>query len=131
MQRVALRRGAAQRDDDRRAAPLYVYLDGSGLCHREAKPGGFLPGDVKVLRPDRRLIPGRGDAEAAPGAPNTPGDGQLSDDHQEILRLAFYEDLPYEEIAALLSIPDNTVKTRVFYAKQQLKRCLDRLGEQL
>jgi RNA polymerase sigma-70 factor (ECF subfamily) len=56
---------------------------------------------------------------------------QLSDDHQEILRLAFYEDLPYEEIAALLSIPDNTVKTRVFYAKQQLKRCLDRLGEQL
>jgi RNA polymerase sigma-70 factor (ECF subfamily) len=46
---------------------------------------------------------------------------RLSPDHQEILRLAFYEELPYEDIAALLSIPDNTVKTRVFYAKQQLK----------
>lgn len=53
---------------------------------------------------------------------------QLSADHQEILRLAFYEDLPYAEIAALLAIPDNTVKTRVYYAKQQLKGCLEQLG---
>jgi RNA polymerase sigma-70 factor (ECF subfamily) len=48
----------------------------------------------------------------------------LSADHQEILRLVFYEELPYEDIALLLSIPENTVKTRVFYAKQQLKRHL-------
>ena len=53
----------------------------------------------------------------------------LSRDHQEILRLVFYEDLPYEDIATLLSIPTNTVKTRVFYAKQQLKRHLERLGQ--
>ncbi len=53
---------------------------------------------------------------------------RLSADHQEILRLAFYEELPYEDIAALLSIPDNTVKTRVFYAKQQLKHQLSKLG---
>jgi RNA polymerase sigma-70 factor (ECF subfamily) len=53
---------------------------------------------------------------------------QLSTDHQEILRLAFYEDLPYAEIAALLAIPDNTVKTRVYYAKQQLRGCLEKLG---
>ena len=53
----------------------------------------------------------------------------LSRDHQEILRLVFYEDLPYEDIATLLSIPTNTVKTRVFYAKQQLKRHLEQLGQ--
>lgn len=53
----------------------------------------------------------------------------LSPDHQEILRLVFYEELPYEEIATLLSIPTNTVKTRVFYAKQQLKRHLEKLGQ--
>jgi RNA polymerase sigma-70 factor, ECF subfamily len=52
----------------------------------------------------------------------------LSDDHREVLRLAFYEELPYDEIAALLAIPTNTVKTRVFYAKQQLKRQLENLG---
>lgn len=50
----------------------------------------------------------------------------LSADHQEILRLVFYEELPYEDIALLLNIPENTVKTRVFYAKQQLKRQMDR-----
>lgn len=52
----------------------------------------------------------------------------LSPNHQEILRLVFYEELPYEDIATLLDIPTNTVKTRVFYAKQQLKRQLERLG---
>ncbi|WP_455388647.1 RNA polymerase sigma factor [Petrachloros mirabilis] len=53
----------------------------------------------------------------------------LSVDHQEILRLVFHEELPYEEIAALLSIPINTVKTRVYYAKQHLKQELERLGQ--
>lgn len=52
---------------------------------------------------------------------------KLSVEHQEILRLVFYEELPYEEIALLLTIPENTVKTRVFYAKQQLKRHMDRM----
>lgn len=53
----------------------------------------------------------------------------LSSEHREVLRLVFYEELPYDEIATLLSIPTNTVKTRVFYAKQQLKRQLERLGQ--
>lgn len=52
------------------------------------------------------------------------GMNRLSPDHREILRLVFYEELPYEDIALLLSIPVNTVKTRVFYAKQQLKQQL-------
>ncbi|HEV7715174.1 MAG TPA: sigma-70 family RNA polymerase sigma factor [Steroidobacteraceae bacterium] len=52
----------------------------------------------------------------------------LTPDHQEILRLVFFEELPYEEIAALLAIPANTVKTRVYYAKQQLKQHLERLA---
>jgi RNA polymerase sigma-70 factor (ECF subfamily) len=53
----------------------------------------------------------------------------LSHEHREVLRLVFYDEMPYDEIAVLLSIPTNTVKTRVFYAKQQLKRQLERLGQ--
>lgn len=53
----------------------------------------------------------------------------LSREHQEILRLVFFEELPYEEIAVLLSIPTNTVKTRVYYAKQRLKNCLECLSQ--
>lgn len=55
---------------------------------------------------------------------------RLSADHQEILRLAFFEELPYEDIAALLSIPANTVKTRVYYAKQQFRHFVDQLTRQ-
>jgi RNA polymerase sigma-70 factor, ECF subfamily len=46
---------------------------------------------------------------------------RLSAEHREVLQLAFFEDLSYEEIADLLGIPENTVKTRVYYAKRQLK----------
>lgn len=52
----------------------------------------------------------------------------LSPDHREILHMAFYEELSYPEIAQLLGIPVNTVKTRVFYAKQQLKKNLQHQG---
>jgi RNA polymerase sigma-70 factor (ECF subfamily) len=55
---------------------------------------------------------------------------KLSRDHQEIMRLVFYEEMPYEEIASLLSIPENTVKTRVYHAKRQLKQILDTLARQ-
>jgi RNA polymerase sigma-70 factor (ECF subfamily) len=55
--------------------------------------------------------------------------GKLSREHQEVLRLVFYEELPYEEIAALLDVPLNTVKTRVYYAKQQVKLHLEGLGQ--
>jgi RNA polymerase sigma-70 factor (ECF subfamily) len=52
----------------------------------------------------------------------------LSSDHREILHMAFYEELSYSEIAELLGIPVNTVKTRVYYAKQQLKKNLQAEG---
>jgi RNA polymerase sigma-70 factor (ECF subfamily) len=78
-------------------------------------------------------------SDAKPGPAETLAVGQqaaltrqalamLSADHQEILRLVFYEELPYEEIASLLRIPSNTVKTRVYYAKQRLKQAFGQLA---
>ena len=52
----------------------------------------------------------------------------LSDAHRAVVHLAFFEDLGYGEIAAILDCPEGTVKTRMFHAKQGLKRCLGRLG---
>ncbi len=52
----------------------------------------------------------------------------LSSDHRAIIHMAFYEEMSYPEIAQLLDIPVNTVKTRVYYAKQHLKRTLVRHG---
>jgi RNA polymerase sigma-70 factor (ECF subfamily) len=52
----------------------------------------------------------------------------LSVEQREVLQLVLLYDLSYSEIAMLVGCPENTVKTRVFYAKQQLKRILKRFG---
>lgn len=49
---------------------------------------------------------------------------RLSDLHRQVLHLAFFDDLPYPEIAEIVGCPLGTVKTRVFHAKQLLKQCL-------
>ncbi len=41
------------------------------------------------------------------------------------VELAFYEDMAYREIAKVMDIPEGTVKTRVFHAKQLLMHCLE------
>ncbi len=51
----------------------------------------------------------------------------LSPSHREILELVFYQDLSYPEISALIDIPVNTVKTRVFHAKKAFKTELEKL----
>ncbi len=52
---------------------------------------------------------------------------RLSSAHREVVHLAFYEDLPYTEIALIVGCPEGTVKTRVFHAKNALKNCLKTL----
>jgi RNA polymerase sigma-70 factor, ECF subfamily len=49
---------------------------------------------------------------------------RLSSDHRECLVLAYYEGLSITEIAELQAVPDNTVKTRLFHARQKIKACL-------
>ncbi len=46
---------------------------------------------------------------------------KLDADHREILMLREYEQLSYDEIAALLGIPINTVRSRLFRARTELK----------
>ncbi len=50
--------------------------------------------------------------------------GRLKLAHRHVIRLAFFEDLTYEEIADIEDVPKGTVKTRIYHAKQLLLRCL-------
>lgn len=52
---------------------------------------------------------------------------KLSGSHREVIHLAFFEDMHYQEIAQVSDCPEGTIKTRVFHAKQALKKCLARL----
>ncbi|WP_424934484.1 RNA polymerase sigma factor [Amaricoccus macauensis] len=51
---------------------------------------------------------------------------KLSDAHRTAVRMAFYEDMSYPEIAEAEAVPVGTIKTRVHHAKQLLKHCLGR-----
>lgn len=44
----------------------------------------------------------------------------LSRDHRVILELIYYHEKSIEEVAEILDIPKNTVKTRTFHARKQL-----------
>jgi RNA polymerase sigma-70 factor, ECF subfamily len=49
---------------------------------------------------------------------------QLDAEHRDILLLREYEQLTYDEIAALLHLPVNTVRSRLFRARSALKAFL-------
>ncbi len=49
---------------------------------------------------------------------------QLSPDHREIIDLVYYHDRTIEEVADIIGVPKNTVKTRMFYARKRLAQLL-------
>jgi RNA polymerase sigma-70 factor, ECF subfamily len=54
---------------------------------------------------------------------------KLSDEHRDCLHLVFYEGCALGEVAALQGVPENTVKTRLFHARQRIRNCLRLLVE--
>jgi RNA polymerase sigma-70 factor (ECF subfamily) len=50
---------------------------------------------------------------------------RLDEDHREVLMLREYEQLSYDEIAELLKVPTNTVRSRLFRARAELKLLLE------
>jgi RNA polymerase sigma-70 factor (ECF subfamily) len=45
---------------------------------------------------------------------------QLSAAHREIVDLVYYHEKTIEEVAEIISVPVNTVKTRMFYARKRI-----------
>jgi Sigma-70, region 4 len=46
---------------------------------------------------------------------------KLSPAHREIIDLVYYHEKPIDEVAEIVGIPPNTVKTRMFYARKQIR----------
>jgi RNA polymerase sigma-70 factor (ECF subfamily) len=53
----------------------------------------------------------------------------LTSEQRAVLELTYFFGCSYEEIAAITKSPVNTVKTRMFYARQKLRRLLPELGK--
>lgn len=52
----------------------------------------------------------------------------LSAEHREIIDLVYYHERSVEEVAEIVGIPENTVKTRMFYARKRLAGLLKAAG---
>ncbi|MDC7788965.1 sigma-70 family RNA polymerase sigma factor [Rhodoplanes sp. TEM] len=52
----------------------------------------------------------------------------LSPEHREIIDLVYYHEKSVEEVASIVGIPENTVKTRMFYARKKLGELLKAAG---
>jgi RNA polymerase sigma-70 factor, ECF subfamily len=52
----------------------------------------------------------------------------LTADHRQIIDLVYYHEKSVDEVAAIVGIPANTVKTRMFYARKKLAELLKAEG---
>jgi RNA polymerase sigma-70 factor (ECF subfamily) len=53
---------------------------------------------------------------------------QLSREHREIIDLVYYHEKSVQEVAVIMDIPRNTVKTRMFHARRKLSKLLEAQG---
>jgi len=53
---------------------------------------------------------------------------QLSPEHREIIDLVYYHEMSIAEVSEVVRIPENTVKTRMFYARKRLSEILKTAG---
>jgi RNA polymerase sigma-70 factor (ECF subfamily) len=53
---------------------------------------------------------------------------KLSPAHREIINLVYYHEKSVEEVGQIIGIPQNTVKTRMFYARKRLAELLRNAG---
>lgn len=54
---------------------------------------------------------------------------RLSPEHRAVVELTYFHGCSYDEIAAIVNCPVNTVKTRMFHARAKLKKLLPELGK--
>jgi len=53
----------------------------------------------------------------------------LSLEHREVINLVYYHEKSIEDVARVVGIPVNTVKTRMFYARKRMAHLLTNSGE--
>lgn len=89
---------------------------------------------VTLGAPDEEIPDSDPDPEAALGAVQDAARLRacveaLPERQRAVVHLAYYEDMTLGEIAGIESVPEGTVKSRIYHAKQLLLRCLSRDGQ--
>jgi RNA polymerase sigma-70 factor, ECF subfamily len=97
-------------DHLRRKAEVPLYVDAQG-------------GDVSIDLMDQELSAEQKLIEATDRSRIDHCLGLLPDATREVIALRIHSELEYQEISDLMGWPLGTIKTEIFRAKQQLKKC--------
>jgi RNA polymerase sigma-70 factor (ECF subfamily) len=54
--------------------------------------------------------------------------GALSNEHRSVIDLVYYHEKTIEDVAQIMGVPINTIKTRMFYARKKLSELLAAAG---
>jgi RNA polymerase sigma-70 factor, ECF subfamily len=129
------RLGSPQRAEDLAQETFLIVIRGASRYEPRALVRTYFYGiALKLVAAERRRR--RPEDTNGEGEPSVPGTqetgmwvreavGKLDDSEREILMLREYEQLSYGEIANLLRLPINTVRSRLFRARSALKGHLD------
>ncbi len=121
--RIAVNLAISQRRRSRQR--MMLSLDGSGGSRTDADANARLSEYVADERLDPPEKPGeRRELQRVLAAAL---DG-LDDDYRTVVVLRDIEGFDYDEIAAVLSVPRGTVKSRLHRARQALRQALERAG---
>lgn len=119
---------SASRHEERSSVKTWMFsIARNKTIDRFRKKGREVPLDENFDPPDltpnaEAVIEAASDAEQVRGCID-----KLSAAHARAVRLAFYEDMGYAEIAELEQVPEGTIKTRIFHAKKLLMQCLTKM----
>jgi RNA polymerase sigma-70 factor, ECF subfamily len=122
---VAIVRGIRRLDDPARFAP-WVYRIVTNKCadwtrQRQRQRATLVPLAVEPAAKEASAEDARDDVAAMRKAI-----GQLPHDQRAILSLFYVEELSLRNIAEVLSLPVGTVKSRLHYARNNLKEVIER-----
>jgi len=100
---------------------------GKSTSSNFAKPGagGTTYTHAEFLDEMRKVLRVRDQWAAIAGLPRSDEEDLV---HREIIDLAYYQDKPINEVAEILGVPENTVKTRMFHARRRLSELLAQAG---
>jgi RNA polymerase sigma-70 factor, ECF subfamily len=120
---------SAARFERRSAARTWIFgIARNKAADRIRRGRRTVVAEPDVTVPDEAPNPEAVAAMAGEGAKVRACMQELSETHRSAVHLAFFEDMPYGEIAVVEGVPVGTVKTRVHHAKQLLRRCLERVA---
>jgi len=128
---VAVLRGT-ERWEPRASVRTWIFSIAMKMVWAERRRAAREAGAVAIEAVDAALAsPARagGSAEADAALAVRQAVARLEEGEREVLLLREYEQLRYEEIAALLGVPVGTVRSRLFRARMALKELLEGRNE--